>query len=85
MPQAEYQGDFAQIKQAMETALPALQQVIEDIIRVSQGLAAGRLNVTHQAEYQGDFIQIKKSLETAALKLADATAKNAQQDWLKTG
>jgi len=84
-PKTEYRGDFVQIKNALEDALSALRQVIDDIVHVSQGLAEGNLNVIPQAEYQGDFIQIKKALETAALKLADATAKNAQQDWLKTG
>jgi signal transduction histidine kinase/CheY-like chemotaxis protein/methyl-accepting chemotaxis protein len=84
-PQIEYRGDFIQIKNALETALSALRQVIEDIVQVSQGLAEGNLNITPQAEYQGDFIQIKQALVTAALKLANATAKNAQQDWLKTG
>jgi signal transduction histidine kinase/CheY-like chemotaxis protein/methyl-accepting chemotaxis protein/putative methionine-R-sulfoxide reductase with GAF domain/CHASE3 domain sensor protein len=84
-PKTEYRGDFVQIKNALETALSALRQVIEDIVHVSQGLAEGNLDITPQAEYQGDFIQIKHALVTAALKLADATAKNAQQDWLKTG
>ncbi len=84
-PQMEYKGDFIQIKNALEAALSSLRQVIDDIVHVSQSLAEGHLNVTPQAEYQGDFIQIKTALETAAIKLADATAKNAQQDWLKTG
>ncbi|HEC85011.1 MAG TPA: HAMP domain-containing protein, partial [Thioploca sp.] len=84
-PQIEYRGDFVQIKNALETALSALRQVIEDIVQVSQGLAEGNLNITHQAEYRGDFIQIKHALVTAALKLSNATAQNAQQDWLKTG
>ena len=83
--QAQYQGDFIQIKQALETALSQLGQVVEDIVQVSQGLAEGAEGVTPQAEYQGDFIQIKNALESAAAKLADATAKNAEQDWLKTG
>ena len=84
-PQAEYQGDFAQIKTALKTALSNLQLVIEDIVQVSQGLAEGGKNVVAKAEYQGDFVQIKNALETAATKLAEATAKNAIQDWLKTG
>ena len=84
-PQAEYQGDFAQIKTALKTALSNLQLVIEDIVQVSQGLAEGGKNVVAKAEYKGDFVQIKNALETAATKLAEATAKNAIQDWLKTG
>ena len=84
-PKAEYRGDFVQIKNALETALSDLWQVIEDIVQVSQGLAEGRQHVTAKAEYRGDFVQIKNALETAATKLAEATRKNALQDWIKTG
>ncbi len=83
-PQAEYQGNFVQIKNALETALSNQQRVVEDIVQVSQGLAAGKHVIAH-AEYQGDFVQIKETLETASLKLAEATAQNVKQDWLKTG
>jgi signal transduction histidine kinase/CheY-like chemotaxis protein/methyl-accepting chemotaxis protein len=83
--QATYRGDFVQIKEALEMALSNLRQVIEDIVQVSQGLAEGQQLLTSQAEYRGDFVQIKNALETAATKLADATAKNAEQNWLKTG
>jgi CHASE3 domain sensor protein len=64
-PQAEYKGDFIQIKKALEMALSNLRRVIEDIVQVSQGLAAGNLRVTPKAEYGGDFVQIKQALETA--------------------
>ncbi|OQY56654.1 MAG: hypothetical protein DRR08_01080 [Candidatus Parabeggiatoa sp. nov. 2] len=84
-PKAEYRGDFLQIKKALEIALSDLGQVIKDIVQLSQGLAEGKQNVMAQAEYRGDFVQIKNALETAATKLAEATAKNALQDWLKTG
>ena len=85
MSKAEYRGDFVQIKEALETALSNLRLVIEDIVHVSQELAEGTQNITPQAEYRGNFIQIKQALETAATKLAAAMAKNAEQDWLKTG
>jgi CHASE3 domain sensor protein len=84
-PKAEYKGDFVKIKESMETALFILNQVIQDIVQMSQGLAEGGKNVVAKAEYQGDFSQIKNALESAATKLADATAQNAIQDWLKTG
>ncbi len=84
IPQSEYQGDFIQIKNALEMAWSNLRLVIEDIVHISLGLAEGK-SVTPQAEYQGDFIQIKQALETAAAKLAEATTKNAEQNWLKTG
>ncbi|MCP4543557.1 MAG: HAMP domain-containing protein [Chloroflexi bacterium] len=42
-----------------------LKIVIEDIVRISQGLATGDLSVTPQAEYKGDFVQIEVGLETA--------------------
>ncbi|HID99457.1 MAG TPA: HAMP domain-containing protein [Thiotrichaceae bacterium] len=84
-PTAEYGGDFLKIKQALEMTTSDLSQVIEDIVQVSQGLAEAGQNVTAQAEYRGDFIQIKNALEMAAAKLAEATALNAIQNWLKTG
>ena len=65
MPKATYQGDFTQIKEALEIALPDQRQVVEDIIQVSQGLAAGDLRVTPQVEYKGDFVQVKQALENA--------------------
>ncbi|RKZ48169.1 MAG: histidine kinase [Candidatus Parabeggiatoa sp. nov. 3] len=85
MSKAQYRGDFVQIKEALETALSNLRLVIEDIVHVSQELAEGTQNITPQAEYRGNFIDIKQALETAATKLAAAMAKNAEQDWLKTG
>jgi len=85
IPQSEYRGDFIQIKNALEMGLSNLRQVIEDIVHVSQGLAEGTQSVMPHAEYQGDFVQIKQALETAAAKLAEATTKNAEQNWLKTG
>ncbi len=65
MPKATYQGDFIQIKTALETALLDQHQVVEDIIQVSQGLAAGNLRVTPKVEYKGDFIQVKQALENS--------------------
>ncbi len=65
VPQAEYQGDLGQIKDALETTSLDLQQVVGDMVRVSQGLAEGDLNVVPEAEYKGDFVQIRDALETA--------------------
>jgi methyl-accepting chemotaxis protein len=84
-PKAEYRGDFVQIKKALKTGLSNLREVLEDIVQMSQGLSEGSQDVSAKAEYQGDFIQVKNALETAATKLAEATTRNATQDWLKTG
>ncbi len=46
-----------------------LNQVTEDIVRVSQGLADGDLGVTPRAEYKGDFVQIRQALETTSTDL----------------
>lgn len=85
LPKANYQGDFIQIKNGLATASSNLQFVVEDIVQVSQKLAEGGQDVVAKAEYKGDFVQIQNALETAAAKLSEATAKNAIQDWLKTG
>ena len=71
MPKATYQGDFTQIKEALEIALPDQRQVVEDIIQVSQGLAKGDLRVTPQVEYKGDFVQVKQALENALSDLRE--------------
>jgi PAS domain S-box-containing protein len=85
MPQAEYQGDFIQIKHALENVLKILRQLIENTIKISKGLAEGHFHDLEEIEYQGDFIQIKKALSSAALKLAETTTQNTEQNWLKTG
>ena len=83
--QGKYRGDFVHIKEALEAALTSLQQVIGDIVRVTKGLAEGSLHVVPQVDYRGDFIQIRGALEIAVQKLADATAQNTAQNWLKNG
>ncbi|RKZ89576.1 MAG: histidine kinase [Candidatus Parabeggiatoa sp. nov. 1] len=84
-PQTKYQGDFAQIKNALQTVLSDLREVCEDIVQISQEIENGNLYIMPQAEYRGDFIQIRNSLEMTAANLAEVMAKNADQDWLKTG
>jgi signal transduction histidine kinase/DNA-binding response OmpR family regulator len=84
-PQSDYPGDFDQIKRALEVALFNQRLVIQDIVQFSQGITEGNLNVIPEVEYIGEFIQIKTALETASVKLVEATAQNARQDWLKTG
>ena len=83
-PKVEYQGDFVKVKTTLQKALSDLRRVIEDIVQVSQGLAKGQ-RVKTQVEYQGEFVQIKDILETASVTLAEATAQNQTQNWLKTG
>ncbi len=73
-PQAEYKGDFIQIKEALETLQSNQGKVIKDIIQ----LVSGNQAVTAKAEYQGDFVQIKNALETASIN-------NAAQHWLQAG
>ncbi len=63
--QTAYQGEFVQIKNALETTLSDIRKVIQDIVQMAQELAEGSLHFTPQAEYQGDFIQIRKALEKA--------------------
>jgi methyl-accepting chemotaxis protein len=63
--QAEYKGDFVQIKEGLETAVTDLRQVIEDTVRVSQALAKGDLCSAPEAEYRGELAQIKEGLEMA--------------------
>ncbi|MBE9563301.1 MAG: hypothetical protein IMF12_10615, partial [Proteobacteria bacterium] len=46
-----------------------LQIMIKDIVRVSQGIADGNLQITPKAKYKGNFVQIKESLEAALFSL----------------
>ena len=79
------QDELGDIGRAYDALARYFQEVIEDIVQVSQQLATGRLLSHSTTEYQGDFIQIKKALEIAATQLAEATTQNAEQNWLKTG
>jgi methyl-accepting chemotaxis protein len=48
------------------------QELITDIVRISQSLAAGDLQVTPQANYyQGNFVSIKTALETTLASLRE--------------
>jgi PAS domain S-box-containing protein len=85
MPQAEYQGDFIQIKQSLENTLIRLRQITDNIVTVSQGLVEGHWHNIQEIEYPGDFVKIQNALSSTAQKLAETTAQNAQQNWLKTG
>ncbi len=79
------QDELGDIGRAYDGLARYFQEVIEDIVQVSQQLTTGRLLSRSTTKYQGDFIQIKKALEIAATKLAEATTQTAEQDWLKTG
>ncbi len=85
VPQAEYRGDFIQIKNSLETTLTSLRQVIEDTVKMAHEIAKGNWHVIPQAEYQGDFVQIKDALQSTAAQLAETTAQNTEQNWLKSG
>jgi len=77
--------EIGDIERSFDELNDYFRVVINDIVQLSQGLAEVRSEVTAQAEYRGDFIHIKNALETAAVQLAEATTKNAEQNWLKTG
>jgi signal transduction histidine kinase/DNA-binding response OmpR family regulator/methyl-accepting chemotaxis protein len=58
-------GKTTGIYASMQVMVNQLKTVIEDLVRVSQGLAKGRLSVSPQSEYPGDLAQIKNALKTA--------------------
>jgi len=59
------QDEMGDIGRAFDALASYFNEVIADLVQVSQGLAEGNLNVTPMAEYRGDFVQIKQALETA--------------------
>jgi methyl-accepting chemotaxis protein len=46
-----------------------LWQMMEDVVRISQGLASGNLHVMPETEYKGDFILVKNALEMTLTNL----------------
>lgn len=56
--------EMGDIGRGMDEVSTYFQQVIGDIVQVSQGLAQGNLKIKPQTEYRGDFAQIKASLQT---------------------
>ena len=83
-PKAEYNGDFSQIKSALQTTLSSLRKVTEDIVQVSQGLAKGE-NIKTTAQYQGDFSKIQIALQQATIELTNTSIQNQVQNWMKNG
>ncbi|MCK5717092.1 MAG: GAF domain-containing protein, partial [Thiomargarita sp.] len=57
--------EMGELGRAFEDLASYFQTVITDLVKVSQGLAMGNLDVRPTAEYKGDFIDIKYSLEMA--------------------
>ena len=60
---SRYQDEIGEIGRAFNTLANYFKAVIDDIVRVSRGLAAGNLHVMPQSEYRGDFRQIQDTLE----------------------
>ncbi len=56
---------------AFQQMISNLRQVVDDLVKISQGLAEGNLHVMPQAQYQGDLVQIKNALETALPNLSE--------------
>jgi signal transduction histidine kinase/DNA-binding response OmpR family regulator/HAMP domain-containing protein len=83
--QREFPGDFLQIKQAANEMAQDLQVVIGETSRVLEDLSKGKMDARVNRDFAGDFGEIKQSLENTAVKLAQATAENERQNWLKGG
>ena len=77
--------EIGEIGRAFKALNSYFQEVIADIVQVSQGLAEGNQHITPKSEYRGDFSQIQTAFKAASLKLAETMRTNANQDWLKTG
>ncbi|MFK5971405.1 MAG: response regulator [Candidatus Marithrix sp.] len=66
--------EIGTIGRTFEELANYFQEVMQDIVRVSQGLATGNLQVKPETEYRGDFIQIKQALETILTNLRQTIA-----------
>ncbi len=67
----DFKGDHNRIKDLINQYQVYNQQVVNDIVDVSQGLADNNLRVVSKAEYRGDFVKIKDALEMALNGLSD--------------
>ncbi len=84
-PKVEYRGDFRQVEKSLTRTLHDLRIVINDIVQVSNDLADGKAFTRPLGNYRGEFEQIKFALMSASKKLIEATEKNKNEDWFKTG
>ncbi|RMF04384.1 MAG: methyl-accepting chemotaxis protein, partial [Chloroflexi bacterium] len=69
---ANFKGEHNRIKDLINELQEFNQQVVKDIVGVSEKLAAGDLRATLHANYSGDFGRIKDALEAALLGLNNA-------------
>ncbi|NJO18162.1 MAG: hypothetical protein HC877_21255, partial [Thioploca sp.] len=60
---SRYQDEIGEIGRTFSNLANYFKVVIDDIVCVSRGLAAGNLHIMPQGEYRGDFRQIKDTLE----------------------
>ncbi|GBF35104.1 methyl-accepting chemotaxis protein I [Desulfocucumis palustris] len=66
----KYQGDHAIIKDALNTTLEALNEILKkETLRCLQEMAKGNLDVAVTGQYQGDFAVIKEALNTTIYDL----------------
>ncbi len=61
--------EIGDIGRAFNTISQYFKAVIDDITRVSQGLAVGNLQITTASEYRGDFVQIENALKSTVTSL----------------
>jgi methyl-accepting chemotaxis protein len=68
------QDEIGVMAQAFEQMIVYLQQMVKDIVQISQGLAVGNLQITARTQYRGDFLQIKQELAIALPNLQQVIA-----------
>ncbi|NJO16899.1 MAG: GAF domain-containing protein [Thioploca sp.] len=81
----DFPGDFTEIKRTANAMANDLQIIITETSRILNQLAIGDMEIQVTQVFPGDFNDIKTALETTASKLAQATAENQIQTWLKAG
>jgi signal transduction histidine kinase/CheY-like chemotaxis protein/methyl-accepting chemotaxis protein len=60
-----YRDEMGEIGRSFDAVAHSFHSVINDLVQVSQGMAAGNLRVTPKMEYKGDFFQVKQALENS--------------------
>ncbi|MDM8547753.1 response regulator [Candidatus Venteria ishoeyi] len=82
---AGFVGDFALTRAATNDMVKNLREIIIETNTVLRKLAQGERQIEVVGRFPGDFVEIKNALEDSIAKLAQATAENERQNWLKTG
>lgn len=78
-------NEIGTMAQALRDMVSNWRGMIDDIRDALARVSEGDQNIEFKQSFSGDFVAIQTALQHTAAKLAQATAENERQNWLKTG